>query len=253
MTIIFHLEKFASHGKNKTLHIVSSLYLLIVALIAGPWAALKFKTVKISKSFDVRFRENRIKFMKQETILKAKRQNKGMEFSEIEGRQTGEENLEVKFQRRGMKKKTDFNMMMRMAINKQDSANELENLENMPQDNDDSTPHIMCVTCDVREADCMLMQCYHSVYCQFCAIEIMNSKDSNCRLCKKIIEEVYVLERDKKKGELMILDKIKPKKVENSVQVEKRRSVYEVKLDQKQKRKHQQDQNDFSNSAKGGK
>jgi Zinc finger, C3HC4 type (RING finger) len=86
MTIIFHLEKFASHGKNKTLHIVSSLYLLIVALIAGPWAALKLKTVKISKAFDVRFRENRIKFMKQETILKAKRQNKGMEFSEIEGR-----------------------------------------------------------------------------------------------------------------------------------------------------------------------
>jgi hypothetical protein len=62
------MEKFVSHGQNKTLLAISSIYLLIVALFAGSVALLKFKTVKISKAFDVKFRENRIKLMKTETL-----------------------------------------------------------------------------------------------------------------------------------------------------------------------------------------
>ena len=118
MTIVFHLEKFASHGKNKTLLTISSIYLLTVALIAGSIALLKFKTVKISKAFDVRFRENRIKLMKAETLHKSKRlssNNKSsLATSVLEKKQSI--NLDKKFKRRGERRKTNLNMMMKMAI-----------------------------------------------------------------------------------------------------------------------------------------
>lgn len=109
-------------------------------------------------------------------------------------------------------------MMMKMAIKREDSVISIESLDDLPMEQDNDGPIIMCVTCDARESDCMLRPCRHAVYCQFCAYEIMNSKQNKCKLCKVVIQEVYVLENKTSQGEIYILDKLYPKKPETPKQ-----------------------------------
>lgn len=215
MTIIFHLEKFVTYGQNKNILAVSGIYLIVVAVIGGSVALLKFKTVEISKAFNVKYRENRIRLMKSENLTKSQRTINKMNESNLIGRQKTVKNLDKKFKRRGMRKKTNLNMVMRMAIkrDRDDSIDSIESIDNgVTEEGDSERPVIMCVTCDARESDCMLQPCRHAVYCQFCALDIMNDPVENwCKLCYKPIEELFVLEKSIKNGEIFILAKLKPK------------------------------------------
>lgn len=216
MAIIFHLEKFVSHGENKILLLISSIYLLVVALIAGSVALLKFKTLKISKAFDVKFRENRFKGMKRESLAKSQLINKNSATPTPSNHLSKQASFkaEGKFKRRGMRKKTNLNMMMKMAIKREDSIASIDSLDlhQHAEEAKDNSPIIMCVTCDARESDCMLQPCRHAVYCQFCATEIMNGAENKCKLCKQEIEEIFVLERNHKNGHIYILAKLRPRK-----------------------------------------
>ena len=53
----------------------------------------------------------------------------------------------------------------------------------------------------------------------------MNSKNNKCRLCEKKIEEVLVLEKSVKNGEIFILDKIKPEEKKFEEDLHKSRSL----------------------------
>lgn len=86
MTIIFHLEKFVTYGQNKNILAVSGIYLIVVAVIGGSVALLKFKTVEISKAFNVKYRENRIRLMKSENLTKSQRTINKMNESNLIGR-----------------------------------------------------------------------------------------------------------------------------------------------------------------------
>lgn len=196
MVIIFHLEKFQLYGKNKAYMLFSGIYLLFVSLISGVLALVRCKKFKVSLAYDKRMTFKRKRMMNAETAKKSNLKSSG-------NHSFNNSNLNAKNIDLGNRRKSVFELVSASVRNVK--------VKNKIPDKTISSlsdVRIPCVSCNVRESDCILRECNHAVYCQFCAKEIFR-KFKKCKICFSKIEEVLIVERDVRDGEIYILKSIK--------------------------------------------
>ena len=95
-------------------------------------------------------------------------------------------NYDEKWERESQKQREEFDNALKEA---QQSLSESKEITKLQKELEETKESLMCQICFTRPRDCIILPCYHLLYCRVCVNEHKRSGDSRCPTCRGTIDK----------------------------------------------------------------